>query len=886
MSTGVLARIGACFSFSRVRIIKNTTCLTKPRRGGRDHVRAGLILLALALMPGVAPAQSLTNPILYVTQVPPTETKGTVVSVGGNHLGDTISAPRGGDLMIRYPNGSVRNLTLEAGFGERGLYQITDKAIAVRDPDVHWSGTRALFSMVVGTEYDGREHYWQIYEIIGLGENDKLAIRHVPGQSAEFNNIQPAYTSSDSKIVFVSDSTMDQSRTLYPVRDEQGDGHAVTGLWELDRANRTTTLLEHSPSGSFNPFVDSFGRIVFSRWDHLQRDEVAGSLAARDFVSEDAGAETIPWQDLFPEASNGSGNMFGHTFDLFLPWTINQDGTDLLTMNHLGRHELGTLAKRARKDSNLIDFTAEGATSAKVADETRASSYLQISERPRSPGSYVATDAVSNAVSAGRLIQFTATPDTNADDVKVTVVNNKGLARDPIYLEDGRLVGTVSRSPSAPVITGTYGGKSSSPAIQIPSRTRPFKLTISNDGSSSLSEGQKLIRETRFTEKSAGSTFAGELWELQPVEVVARERPPTKSLSVPSVETQVFQDSSVSIAAMKAWLKENELALVVSRDLTARDENDKQQPYNLYVPGGVASIKDDGPAYEITNLQFFQGDYVRAYSDKNGDLDESAGRRVVARILHDDKDVNIPNAIRGSAKIAPDGSTAMIVPARRALTWQTTDSAGEPVVRERYWLSFKAGEIRSCTACHGTNSRDQLGRTELTNPPLALTTLLEHWKERYPNANAEYSPYAIWAKDMKIEAGASRDLDDDSDGLSSFEEFIYGGDPGKPWSQESVAKPLSARILEKDGRDWVKVSFTRRVVEDVWIALESSSNLVSWKEEAVLNGTATPASAGFEVKVSEADANHPGASIQFVELTSRIPLDSDPRRYYRLRVRE
>ena len=70
-----------------------------------------------------ARAASPTNPILFVTQVPiPTEVNSDVVSNSfvavasafGNHLGGTKWAPRGGDLHIRYPDGTTRNLTRAA----------------------------------------------------------------------------------------------------------------------------------------------------------------------------------------------------------------------------------------------------------------------------------------------------------------------------------------------------------------------------------------------------------------------------------------------------------------------------------------------------------------------------------------------------------------------------------------------------------------------------------------------------------------------------------------------------------------------------------------------------------------------------------------------------
>jgi Hydrazine synthase alpha subunit middle domain len=90
----------------------------------------------------------------------------------------------------------------------------------------------------------------------------------------------------------------------------------------------------------------------------------------------------------------------------------------------------------------------------------------------------------------------------------------------------------------------------------------------------------------------------------------------------------------------------------------------------------------------------------------------------------------------GAVKIAADGSAAAFVPARRAMTWQLVDSAnaGDPakgtdgIVRERVWLSFQPGEVRTCTACHGMSDRDQTGSTGPTNAPAALKELLEHFR--------------------------------------------------------------------------------------------------------------------------------------------------------------
>jgi Hydrazine synthase alpha subunit middle domain len=130
--------------------------------------------------------------------------------------------------------------------------------------------------------------------------------------------------------------------------------------------------------------------------------------------------------------------------------------------------------------------------------------------------------------------------------------------------------------------------------------------------------------------------------------------------------------------------------------------------------------------YDVAHLQVFQADAVRGYGD-----DPNApqpGRRLLPRPMHGTGVSRSPGAPNGAVTVAPDGSIAAIVPARRALTWQLTDPSGTGVVREREWVSFQAGEIRVCANCHGINTASQTGAPEPTNPPEALRILLEKWK--------------------------------------------------------------------------------------------------------------------------------------------------------------
>ena len=76
-----------------------------------------------------------TNSILFVTQVPIPADFTSIGSTFGNQSPSLDSCGRGGDLYIRYPDGTLRNLTRAAGYGAWGLQ--SSNGIAVRQPCVH-----------------------------------------------------------------------------------------------------------------------------------------------------------------------------------------------------------------------------------------------------------------------------------------------------------------------------------------------------------------------------------------------------------------------------------------------------------------------------------------------------------------------------------------------------------------------------------------------------------------------------------------------------------------------------------------------------------------------------------------------------------------------------
>ena len=215
--------------------------------------------------------------------------------------------------------------------------------------------------------------------------------------------------------------------------------------------------------------MDSFGRVVFSRWDHLQRDQQADSdifailagdppaYGARTFESEasDASHTIAPGDEVFPEQRELYGDPAwddrqptetDHTFNHFFPWMMQQDGTGLGDPEpprppragrlHRARAHLPRLRRRRRRAS----------TSSSRSPRTR-----------RTPASTTASAAPSSARAApGQIVSIDAPPGANADDIAVTYVTHPatasyvdegaapdpqhiGMFRDPVVLADGTL---------------------------------------------------------------------------------------------------------------------------------------------------------------------------------------------------------------------------------------------------------------------------------------------------------------------------------------------------------------------------------------------------------------------------------------------------------------
>jgi hypothetical protein len=390
------------------------------------------------------------------------------------------------------------------------------------------------------------------------------------------------------------------------------------------------------------------------------------------------------------------------------------------------------------------------------------------------------------------------------------------------------------------------------------------------------------VQYVNGTERS----FTGFTHQLQPVEVVPRTIPAVTSTATTKVDTpeaSIYIRNGVSPTGLQTWLTSQNKALIVARNVTTRDSADRQQPFSLQVAnGGTSSLVPGVTTKTLARVQFFSGEYLRAYSGSPATAPEP-GRRITPRFMRSTAMTSNPPASgpEGSVPISPDGSFAAIVPAGRAMTWQTMDENHNAVVRERYWLNFKAGELQTCTSCHGANTVDQTGKPAATNSPEALNSVLAYWKSTNPGSEAQTSSYKVWSEvNLNNAAGTTAQADDDKDGLTNIQEFVYGSDPRVPTKSTTAdVRPLTAVSSTSAG---ITMKFTRnKDAAGTEVVAESSADLTSWDETARVTDAGTSTTNAATTTLTET-SSQTQSSRRLAEYTLTVAPTEGPR-FYRLR---
>ena len=733
-------------------------------------------------------------------------------------LADPKAAPRGGALWIRYADGTKRNLTEAAGFGGPvdGNHNATGSqganSIAVMRPFMDWNGTKAIFAMVVGaptSASDTTVFHWQLYEITNFLQGQTPIITPVTGQPAGYNNFHACYDTQE-RIIFVSDAPRGLLTHLYPQLDEYMSLPCSTGLWRLDRILNELKQIVHTPSGAQSPFIDSAGRVIFVQWDHLSRDSQASTdrapITGRTpntlddswtqtlngngiFSSEAPGASftlgNVPGnslqanfnsyaaQNTYPEPRNFDQtarlgtNLNGNALNQFFPWECREDGSSHEVANHAGRHEISaSVGPSFNDDLNLVTLN----NSAKPI----GLNFMQLTESPVTPGLFFAVNAPEFGThAAGPIISYQMASGVNPDTLALRYITSTQVPPNPALPTFQELVNPIDifRNPT-PLTDNTllvvhsqakrFDGNLSTATT--PQSRYNFRLRMMNQitgggvisytlDSSFAPTTQSNVNLSYYSGGQSVS-YKWPLWELDPVEVVARANKPSQLASpIASVEQTVFDEVGVHAPTLQNYLKSRNLALLVSRNSTRRDAADRQQPYNLKVawsntqtlgaviPGVTQKI------YDIGWMQFLQADGLRGYTldGLNAAALPVPGRRMMPVPMYDSlalaENPPVAGAPAGSVKLGNDGSLAAVLPAGRAMSWHLTDTAGtKSQVKERYWVTFAPGEVRTCAVCHGVNTKDQAGNLGAPlNKPEALYTMLNFWKTAHPPGSLQHA---------------------------------------------------------------------------------------------------------------------------------------------------
>lgn len=184
-------------------------------------------------------------------------------SVGSNANRDIAMAANpdefhpGTDLMLLSPvspTGKLTNLTAQ---WTRAAENPADWG-AAQDPEASFDGQRILFSMRVARTSTNRNEHWGLYEINADGTG--LVRLTLPDTGDDFD---PAYIDS-THIVFAS-----TRKQIVDEYERRVAPQLFTGVKGADGRLDSIRQITFNQSHDQNPFVQSSGKIIFTRWDHL-----------------------------------------------------------------------------------------------------------------------------------------------------------------------------------------------------------------------------------------------------------------------------------------------------------------------------------------------------------------------------------------------------------------------------------------------------------------------------------------------------------------------------------------------------------------------------------------------------------------------------------------
>ena len=319
--------------------------------------------------------------------------------------------PRGGDLWIRYPDGTLQEPDRSRRLRGRERLPGRERASRCASRRVHWSGTKALFSMVdrraaaavpVQSPTTGRST-----RSAGSAPARRRSSPRSPNQPADVQQRQPrstapttASSSPPTGRATAPRTSIRSSTSTRRRRPSPASGASIPATGDL-------RLLDHAPSRRLHAHrrqlrprdLHALGPPAARPAGRRGRDRAAartapstaptsGRLRRRSRPAPRSSPSRAPSAPTCWPARTWRATRFNQ----FFPWQMNQDGTELETLNHIGRHELHRYFNRSiNDDPNLREFIDDDRRAASTRTRSRQPAPDQA--RPDHPGRYYGIDA-------------------------------------------------------------------------------------------------------------------------------------------------------------------------------------------------------------------------------------------------------------------------------------------------------------------------------------------------------------------------------------------------------------------------------------------------------------------------------------------------------------
>ena len=238
---------------------------------------------------------------------------------------------------------------------------------------------------------------------------------------------------------------------------------------------------------------------------------------------------------------------------------MNQDGTEVETLNHVGRQELHDyIPPSLTDDPNLVEYHGQFPR----FNLNSIENMLQIEESPLVAGRYIGTDAPEFFTHAsGQIFYLNGAPDVDGDHMAVTYLthpetadfsetpspDHSGLYRDPLPLSDGTMIVAHTAETGADDNVGSR---------EFPEPRYDYRLKTLVTATNGYQEGGELLtdgisKSVSWWDPDYLVHYDGLLWEWQPVEVRVRPRPNLTTSELPAIEQSLFDQTGVSLAEMQ-----------------------------------------------------------------------------------------------------------------------------------------------------------------------------------------------------------------------------------------------------------------------------------------------------------------------------------------------